>query len=83
LIFISGFVSAKILPKEYNILKRSSEFQDIKNSSSAKELLNILMRNYDVKLLKDEINDLENIVYKNSTIALNAVKKRIYNKLKG
>lgn len=83
LIFISGFVTAKILPQEYNILKRSSEFQDIKNSSSAKELLNILMRNYDVKLLKDEINDLENIVYKNSTIALNAVKKRIYNKLKG
>jgi hypothetical protein len=83
LIFISGFVTAKILPQEYNILKRSSEFQDIKNSSSAKELLNILMRKYDVKLLKDEINDLENIVYKNSTIALNAVKKRIYNKLKG
>jgi len=65
LIFIAGYITAKIdLPLR---LQNRSKYKDIKESSSAKELLYTLMHSYSDKKLEHFYNPLEDIVYKKSS----------------
>lgn len=77
-IFSIGFISAKIVPTKLYMFKTKSEFSDIKNSKTPKELLYTLAKNYSKVDFKEHLNKLENIVYADANARdFEAIKKEI------
>jgi len=81
IIFISGFLTAKFLPNNLGLLKKNLLYIDIKDSSSARELLNIMSQKYNQKEFEDEISQLEIAVYSKTKINFKKIKKSILKKL--
>ena len=84
LLFLAGFLVAKVLeylPKKSS--KREENREHIKNSKTAKELL-IRATPYLLKVdIKEEIKDLEELIYnKNTQNSFTLLKKKIINKIK-
>jgi len=80
LIFIAGYITAKInLPLH---LKNKLKYKDIKESTSAKELLYILMHSYSDKNLEHYYNLLEDIAYnKKAKKSFSKIKREILKEL--
>jgi len=84
LIFLAGFISAKILHREKKKDKKSA-FEDIYNTTDAKELLFLLTNKYqNQKEFYPLHHKLEDIVYnKKSTYKFQQIKKEIVKIIKG
>lgn len=80
-IFMAGFVSAKIMPTISFKRERKKRFEDIKKTSSAKELILVLMQNYQSYDLKEFINKLEMMEYKKSDSSFKEIKADLLKKL--
>jgi len=76
-IFLFGFISAKL--SEINIIKRvkNTPFEDIKNTQTAQELILLLLNNYKNMEIKEYVERLEKIAYKQSSQSFHEVKKEI------
>lgn len=81
IIFMSGFLTAKFLPNSMNFLKKNSHYKDIKESTSAKDLLNIMSQKYNQKIFEDEISQLEVAVYSKTKVNFKKIKNSILKKL--
>jgi hypothetical protein len=77
LIFLAGFVTAKIAPTIHFKREKKQKYSDIKNASSAKELILILMQNYGDKNFEKYIDELELLQYKKSTKSLKEIKQEV------
>ena len=64
LIFFIGYISAKI---DIKTKRSKKEYEDITNAQDAKELLYVLINNYNDKVDKGYLKVLEEIVYKGSS----------------
>lgn len=82
LIFLSGFITAKILPKHFNLLGDSKKHQEIQEAKTAKALLNLLLSNYNIVSLKEEIELLEAMLYHNEKHNFKKIKQSVLTKLK-
>jgi len=82
-IFISGFISAKIMPNKIKFLKKEDKYDDIIKSNSAKDLLTILLNRYETKLFSQEIGQLEEIIYHKKRDNFKKIKKSILKTLQG
>lgn len=83
LLFLSGFLTAKFLPKNFSMFKKPVVYEDITNAVSAKELLNIIVQKYNTNNLTQEIKELEDIVYNKKKANFKKIKKKILKKLEG
>jgi len=81
LVFVSGFLTAKLSQKEFSKERKKEKFEDIKNAKSAKELLMVLIMNYQNRGLDEYISKLEAGVNKKYPLNLNTIKKEIRNRL--
>lgn len=81
IIFISGFLTAKFLPNNLGLFKKNSLYKDIKESTSAKDLLNIMSQKYNQKIFEDEISQLETTVYSKTKVNFKKIKRSILKKL--
>ncbi len=82
-IFISGFITAKIMPRQLRLVYKKEKFDDIKKSKTPKELLLILINNYAKHNLEKSYCDLENLLYKEShEKSFKSIKKEILESLK-
>ncbi len=80
LIFTAGYLSAYFMPT--NTKKRKERLEDIKSAKNAKELLFILMHNYQNHNLDNFNKELENIVYAKADKSMFlGIKKKILTKL--
>ncbi len=82
-IFSIGFISAKIMPTRFYILKANNEFTDIKNCKTPKELLHTLAQHYSKVDFKEQFDKLEIIVYAHADDKdFKGIKKEILNILR-
>ena len=81
LLFISGFLTAKLTEKLSSKTKKIEKFEDIKNAKSAKELLIILIMRYQKSGLDEYITTLDASVNEKHPLQLNRLKKEILSKL--
>jgi len=77
MIFIFGFITAKLTEFQFIKKEKIDKFQDIKEAKTVKELLLILINNYRNFEIKDFVQQLEEIEYKQSSQSLQDVKKEI------
>ena len=78
LIFISGFVSAKLGESHLFRKKKEKRLHDIQQASSPKELILLLINKYANKDISRYIKDLEALEYhKNPSLSFNDIKKII------
>jgi len=80
-LFFSGFFTAKYYPYLLKRRKKKREFQDIKESKDANELILILLNNYKDKGLHSFIDALEIQKYKKSQKSFNDIKKQLLKEL--
>lgn len=78
-IFVSGYILAKIMPSNIFQIRKNKKFQDIKNSSTAKELIFVLLKNYSNKNINQYISKLEIIIYANGDNHFKEIKNDILN----
>lgn len=81
LIFVSGFLAAKLSQKEFTTKSKKVQFEDIKNTKSAKELLSVLIMNYQDRGLKEYISKLEMALNEKQPLKLSKMKKDIIDRL--
>jgi len=74
LIFLAGFVSAKIAPSLNFKRVKKQKFQDIKESKTPKELIIILLQNYKSSISEKYIKELELLEYKKSERSFQKIK---------
>ena len=77
MIFIFGFISAKLTELNFTNRGKEDKFQDIKNARTAKELVLVLINNYRNFKIKDFVQRLEEIEYRQSSQSFQEVKKEI------
>lgn len=65
-LFVAGFMSAKLLPKSFQIKRKEQKYDDIRDAKTPNELLLLLLDRYRTHQLKESVNDLESLLYKNS-----------------
>ena len=82
LIFISGFVTAKLSEKINLKRKEAGKFDAIKEASSPQALILLLIQKYNQENVKECIDILEKVAYKGDNMRLEEIKKRIIKKLK-
>ncbi|WP_151899830.1 BatD family protein [Sulfurimonas hydrogeniphila] len=82
LIFLAGFFTAKISQKSFFTKKQKEEFADIKRAIDAKELLLLLIMNYQNRGLDEDIAKLEADIHEKHPLNLGKIKKEILKKLK-
>jgi len=82
LIFLSGFISAKILPNRLAFSYKTKQYRDIEECKTSRTLLTLLLSNYDKVLLKEEIELLEDILYHNAKHNFKKIKETSLLKLK-
>ncbi len=80
-LFLAGFISAKFSPKWSFKRQKKSKFTDIKETATAKELILVLMQNYPPALVKESIEALEGVAYKNSEQNFAKIKRELLKKL--
>jgi len=81
LVFLSGFLAAKLREKSFIRKRKKEAFQDIKNAKSEKELLKLLIMHYQDKGLDKYIFTLEDALKNKHSIQLKKIKKEILAKL--
>jgi len=81
LLFLSGYLAAKLSQKSFFTKKKKGKFEDIKNAKTAKELLLLLVMHYQDRGLDEYITKLETIVKEKQPLHLNTIKKDILSKL--
>ncbi|MFK5937049.1 MAG: hypothetical protein QM497_01520 [Sulfurimonas sp.] len=81
LIFIGGFVTAKISNK-ISYTKKDAKFQDIKDALSAQALILLLLQKYKNKDIKKFVDALELLEYKNGKLSLLEIKTQILKEFK-
>jgi len=81
LVFVSGFLAAKLSQKEFLKKSKKDKFEDIKNSKSAKELLMLLIMHYQERGLDEYISKLETEGNDKHPLKLNTIKKEILSRL--
>ncbi len=81
LLFLSGFLAAKLSEKSFIKRGKKEEFKDIKNAKSVKELLTLLIMHYQDKGLNEYIFKLEDALNNKQSLKLNKVKKEILSRL--
>jgi len=82
LIFSAGFVSAKLGENKLFGRKKEKRQDDIRNTSSAKELILLLLNKYSHRDISKYIKDLETLEYqKNTSLSFNEIKKSILKNL--
>ena len=66
IVFLTGFISAKLLPKDIlkRFYKKDDNLIDIKKSKNPKALLLTLLKNYSNEDLEDVYKELEKLMYK-------------------
>ncbi len=74
LIFLAGFVSAKIAPSLNFKRVKKQKFQDIKESKTPKELIIVLLQNYKSSISEKYIKELELLEYKKSERSFQKIK---------
>jgi hypothetical protein len=74
LIFLAGFVSAKIAPRLSFKRVKKQKFQDIKESKTPKELIIVLLQNYKSPITETYIKELELLEYKKSQRSFQKIK---------
>ncbi|ADN09664.1 BatD family protein [Sulfurimonas autotrophica] len=77
LLFLSGFLAAKLSEKSFIKREKKEEFKDIKNAKSVKELLTLLIMHYQDKGLDEYIFKLEDSLNNKQPLNLNKIKKEI------
>jgi len=77
LLFIFGFVSAKFSDMSLKREKKKKSFQDIKETTSQKELIMLLINKYQAYDIKDFVNELEKSEYQKSTQSFSSIKKEL------
>lgn len=83
LIFITGFMSAKLLPTSFKRISKKEKFSDIKETKTPKELLLLLMNDYRSYKLDSTYADLETLLYKDkSEKSFKTIKKELFEALK-
>lgn len=81
LLFLSGYLAAKLSQKSFFTKKKKEKFEDIKNAKTAKELLLLLVMHYQDRGLDEYITKLETIAKEKQPLHLNTIKKDILSKL--
>ena len=81
LLFLSGFLAAKLSEKPSIKRKKKEKFEDIKNAKSPKELLVLLIMHYQNKGVDEDIFKLENALNTKKSLNLKRIKKEIVSKL--
>jgi len=81
LLFLSGFLAAKLSQKSFFAKNKKRKFEDIHNAKTAKELLILLIMHYQDRGLDEYISKLETSDKENQSLHLNKIKKDILLKL--
>jgi len=81
LLFLSGFLTAKLSEKSSIKYKKKEKFEDIKNATSQKALLILLIVHYQNKGVDEDIFKLENALNTKKPLNLKRIKKEIISKL--
>lgn len=74
LIFISGYISAKI---SFSINSKRRDFQDVHEAKDAKKLLMVLLNNYKNKNIEGYIQALEGIAFAKESGSFQKIKKEL------
>lgn len=82
-LFLSGFITAKILPSKIPFSHKSEQFKEIQKAKTAKELLRVLLKSENRTLFKEQIESLEAILYQSETEDLKQIKESALLALKG
>lgn len=77
LLFIFGFISAKFSNINLKREKKKKIFQDIKETTSQKELIMLLINKYQSYDIKEFVNKLEKLEYEKSTQSFSSIKKEL------
>ena len=77
MIFIFGFLSAKLLDINFKKDRKKDSFTDIKESKTPQQLILILLNHYKERDSKNFVEQLEKIAYKKSPQSFSEVKKEI------
>jgi len=77
LLFIFGFISAKFSNIKLKREKKTKSFQDIKETTSQKELIMLLINKYQSYDIKEFVNKLEKLEYEKSTQSFSSIKKEL------
>jgi len=77
MIFIFGFLSAKLLNMNFKQSRKKDSFTDIKESKNPQQLILILLNHYNTKDSIIFIEELEKIAYKQSSQNFSELKKEI------
>jgi len=75
MIFFFGFISAKLLDMNFKHIKKEDRLSDIKECQTAQQLILVLINRYGGKESTYLINELEKIVYKQSSQSFAQLKK--------
>lgn len=81
LLFLSGFLAAKLSEKSFTKRRKKEEFKDIKNTKSAKELLTLLIMHYQDRGLDEYVFKIEESLNNKQPLNLEKIKKEILKKL--
>ena len=81
ILFLSGFLAAKLSQKSFFNKKEKGKFEDIKNAKTVKNLLMILVMHYQNRGLDEYISKLDTATINNESLKLNQIKKDILKRL--
>lgn len=81
LLFLSGFLAAKLSQKSFSRSNKKAKYEDIKSTKSVKELLTLLIMHYQDRGLEDYILKLESKINDKYPLKLSKIKKDILSKL--
>ncbi len=82
ILFLLGYASAKLQPFERIRIKKKIRFTDIRTARTPKKLLTVVLKHYDRDQLHEELELLEEMVYRqNSRKDLKKIKNAILKKL--
>ena len=81
MIFFSGYLSAKLKAPLFRKKEHSKEYNAISKAQSPKELLFSLINLHKEKIFTNEVQLLEEILYKNASHNFNDIKKKILKKV--
>ncbi len=81
MLFFSGYLTAKLQTPRLRKNKHSKEYNAIEKTENPKALLFTLINLHKEQLLKQEMQDLEEILYQNAEHDFHAIKKKILKKV--
>jgi len=77
MLFLFGFISAKVLDMNFKKGKKRDKLKDIKEAQTPQQLILILLNKYRGEESKYFIKELEKIAYKQSSLSFSKIKKEI------